>query len=103
MFKSLDLLKKLRRHFPKKAERAIALDMGYSDTAFQSAKSRGSLSAEMSADIATVIGENPALWALVAASERAKTPAMRDRLKSALGRMQKGRLKETRRPRSSNP
>jgi hypothetical protein len=81
---SLDLVKKLRARYPDKAERALALELGYSDTAFQSARQRGNLSPEMAADIAAMVGENPATWALVATAEAARHPGAKRRLTALL-------------------
>ena len=81
---SLDLLKKLRARHPDKAERALALELGYSDTAFQSAQRRGNLSPEMAAEIAAVLGEDPKTWAFVATVEGAKDPNVKRRLTALL-------------------
>ena len=84
---SLDLLKKLRERYPDKAERALAIELGYSDTAFQEAKKRGNLSPAMSAVIADHLGENPQEWAFVATVEGSKDPSVKRRLSALLQRI----------------
>ncbi len=77
---TLDLLAKLRERNPDKAERALAIEMGYSDTAFQQVKKRKNMSPEMAAEVAARVGEDPREWALQAIVESTHDPKQKARL-----------------------
>ena len=77
---SIDLLTKLRDKNPQKSERALALELGYTDTALQAVKTAKRMSPEMAADMAAQVDEDPATWALIAAAEGAKNASVKRRL-----------------------
>lgn len=81
--KSLELLQLAERS--AMSIRALSIRIGLNPTALGKAKSDGKLSPSIAAALAAELGQDPARWALIAASESSKNPpGLTRRLEAAL-------------------